>query len=120
MAQMSGDESDSESANSRLSLSQEVRLFTPKFSTPTIIRQIRKGYQPSRSPVLPGIVYPFQLERYNFPCDIGTYIFWQNYKANETELDCSKLGIHNGQDLLELCAAPDAANLIASLVSPSD
>ena len=47
-------------------------------------------------PILPGIVYPFQLTSYRFPCDLGTYIFWNNLKSLETKLDCVELGIQNG------------------------
>lgn len=34
-----------------------------------------------------------------------------------TELDCNSLGIHNGQDLLELCSAESAAKYLTNLVA---
>ena len=36
------------------------------------------------------------------------------------ELDCSRMGLHNGQDLLELCMAQDASDYLADKVSPSE
>lgn len=67
---------------------------------------------------MPGIVYPFQLERYQFPCDLASYLFWQSYKAAATKLDCQAVGVMNGQDLLELVSAPKAADFIADLIAP--
>ena len=29
--------------------------------------------------VLPSIVYPVQLENYRLPCELGSYIFWNNF-----------------------------------------
>ena len=73
----------------------------------------------STKPILPGVVYPFLLSEYRFPCDVGTYIFWNNYKCAELTLDCEQLGIHNGQDLLELTTSNDAARFIADQVTPA-
>ena len=38
---------------------EQVRLFTPVFTTPTDIREHKACRPQSRSPILPGIVYPF-------------------------------------------------------------
>ena len=38
----------------------------------------------------------------------------------QVELDCSRMGLHNGQDLLELCMAQDASDYLADKVSPSE
>ena len=70
------------------SLPKGVRLFSPIFTTPLGLREQKLSRKLCYSPVMPGIVYPFPLEKYQFPCDIGSYIFWQSYKAAMTELDC--------------------------------
>lgn len=109
---------EKEEPNELKGLSGSVNLFTPVFTTPLDIRAMKACRSESRKPLLPGIVYPFELAQYRFPCDLGSHIFWQSYKSTELELDCGEIGIHNGQDLLELCFAPDAADYIANYVSP--
>ena len=100
------------------SLPKGVRLFSPIFTTPLGLREHKLSRKLDRSPVMPGIVYPFPLEKYQFPCDIGSYIFWQSYKAAMTELDCKVMGFHSGQDLLELTSAIQAADFLTDLVAP--
>ena len=100
------------------SLPKEVRLFSPIFTTPLGLREHKLSRKLDRSPIMPGIVYPFPLEKYQFPCDIGSYIFWQSYKAATTELDCKVMGFHSGQDLLELTSAIQAADFLTDLVAP--
>ena len=99
-------------------LADKVTLYTPVFTTPLDIREHRAARTMSTKPILPGVVYPFLLSEYRFPCDVGTYIFWNNYKCADLKLDCQQLGIHNGQDLLELTTSEDAATFIADQVTP--
>ena len=40
-------------------LPSDVNVFTPIFTTPTDIKRHRRGHQSQRSPILPGVVYPF-------------------------------------------------------------
>ena len=70
------------------SISSKCNLITPIFSTPLDIREHRKQRVMSNRPILPGVVYPFLLSEYRFPCDVGTYIFWANYKCKDLVLDC--------------------------------
>ena len=78
-------------------LPENVKLFTPIFTTPLDIRkQKAASKEGNRRPILPGIVYPFQLTDYRFPCDLGTYLFWENYKSAELKLDCKEIRIHSG------------------------
>ena len=94
---------------------EAVRLFTPNFTTPLDIRtQKTESKEGNRRPILPGIVYPFQLIETRFPCDLGTYLFWETYKSAELKLDCEELHIQSRQDLLELCTPLHAAEYIIS------
>ena len=72
-----------------------IRLFTPIFTTPLDIFLNKACRKQKHSPILPGICYPFELKEYRFPCDLGTYIFWQGYSAHNAELDCKAMGISN-------------------------
>lgn len=99
-------------------LQEGVRVFTPIFTTPLDIRGFKSQMTQTLSPILPGIVYPFELSEYRFPCDFASYLFWQNYKAAQLQLNCQEMGIHNGQDLLEISSASDVANYLTDLVAP--
>ena len=74
-------------------LPDSVRLFTPIFSTPLDILEHKASRQQKHSPVLPGIVYPFHLAKYRFPCDLGTFLFSADYSSSEVELDCIKIKV---------------------------
>ena len=84
----------------KITLPSEIRLFTPVFTTPLDNRQHKANRRQVRTPILPGITYPFELTSYNFPCDLGTYLFWHNYMSASVQLDCKLMKMHNGQDLL--------------------
>ena len=43
----------------KLEVPKDVRLFTPIFTTPTNIREQKSCRSQLRSPIMPGIVYPF-------------------------------------------------------------
>ena len=77
-------------------LPDAVRLFSPIFTTPLDILAYKASRQSMQEPVLPGIVYPFRLAEYRFPCDLGSYLFYANFAAMSVELDCEQLNIHNG------------------------
>lgn len=117
-AAQTSDQEDSDSKAILEGLPKETRLFTPIFTTPNSLREHKQSKQSTQSPVMPGIVYPFQLERYQFPCDLASYLFWQSYKAASTTLDCQAVGVNCGQDLLSLVSAPKAADFIANLIAP--
>ena len=70
---------ESTSGSNIESLPLGVRVFSPVFTTPLDLREHKEMRAQSRAPVMPGMVYPFKLAQYNFPCDLGTYIIWQSY-----------------------------------------
>ena len=63
--------------------------------------------------VLPSIVYPVQLENYRLPCELGSYIFWNSFLQSELTIDCEKIGIPGGEQILNLCSYSDAVEYIA-------
>ena len=109
---------EDQSSSGVYELPKEIRLFTPIFTTPTNLRKHKECRKQLYSPIFPGIVFPFELNSYQFPCDLGTYLFWQNYCSVGVTLDCQKMRFHNGQDLLELCSASSAASYLVDLVAP--
>ena len=70
-----------------------MRLFTPIFTTPLDILSFKASRQSLQKPVLPGIIYPFRLAEYHFPCDLGSYLFYSNFAAKGVTLDCEQLNI---------------------------
>lgn len=55
---------------------ESVRLVQPIFTTCMDIAQHKVANRGKFKPILPGIIYPFQLTEYGFPRDLATFLFW--------------------------------------------
>ena len=79
MTNTSCKEDDSGELDKLTDFPDNVRLFSPIFTTPLDIMAHKASRQSEMQPVLPGIIYPFRLAEYRMPCDLGTYLFYCNF-----------------------------------------
>lgn len=98
-----------------------MQVLTPVLSPPTHLSHLKSqmGRQ-KNAPLVPGIVYPFELTRYENPADLASYVFWHAYRHSHKApllLDCAEAGLCSGQDLLYLTTAQDAATYLTERVT---